>query len=82
VLVDAAGNRNAPHYRAIDIASDNRIPPGKNAVTTHAFALPADCTSGTVRAQLWYRPLSPNVASERGWEAKEHLIASATVPWP
>ena len=29
VLVDSAGNRHVPHYKAVDMASDNRIPRAK-----------------------------------------------------
>jgi hypothetical protein len=82
VLVGSDGKRGVPHYRAIDIASDNRIPPGKNAVSQHVFALPAQCNGGTVRAQLVYRPLPVDLSASRGWDAKDYLIAGATKTWP
>jgi hypothetical protein len=83
VLVDAGGVRQAPHYRAIDMVSDNRIPPGESAVTSHRFAV-AGCTSVTLRAWLVYRPLPLWLANERGWVAKDWVAGSTevTVPVP
>jgi hypothetical protein len=77
VLTDAGGARQVPHYRAVDIASDNRIPPGDNAVTSHRFTLPAGCTDATVRAEVLYRPLPLGEARRRGWSALDYVIASA-----
>jgi hypothetical protein len=77
VLLDAAAVRGVPHHRAIDIASDNRIPPGDKAITSHRFAMPPSCTSATVRATVLYRPLPTALASLRGWQAKDYIIATA-----
>ncbi len=77
-LVDAAGSRHVPHYRAIDIASDNRIPPQGARTTSHAFAIPAGCASGTVRASLLYRPAPADMARRRGWDAKDWVVGEAT----
>ncbi|WP_437578300.1 hypothetical protein [Sorangium sp. So ce887] len=83
VLVDPAGARHAPQHRAVDIASDNRIPPGHVAVTSHGFAIPAGC-SGTanVTATLLYRPVPLALARERGVGARDHLVDSASWPVP
>ena len=81
VLVDAEGNRHVPHYRAVDIASDNRIAPGKNMLTTHEFFLPAGCISGSVHAQVLYRPVPLNLAGQRGWETKDYVIGQASQDW-
>ena len=78
VLLDATGGRHVPHYRAIDIASDNRIPPGKSAATTHGFTVPQSCTEVTVKAVVMYRPLPLRQAALRGWDAKDYVIATAT----
>lgn len=77
VLVDSSGNRHVPHYRAVDMASDNRIGPGGRALTTHSFALPQGCDSGQVRAKVLYRPLPVEMAELRGWEAKDYIIVEA-----
>lgn len=81
VLVDAQGNRHVPHYRAIDIASDNRIAPGSNMRTHHEFTIPQGCDSGQIEAQLLYRPIPISLAQPRGWDAKDHVIATSQTSW-
>ena len=76
VLVDAAGARHVPHYRAVDMASDNRIGPGQSQLTTHSFDA-SGCSSATVRATVLYRPLPLAQAKLRGWTANDYIIASA-----
>jgi hypothetical protein len=77
-LVDDAGIRHVHHYRAIDIASDNRIPPQGSASTQHAFAIPAGCTAGNVTAAVLYRPVPADMARLRGWEAKDWVVGAAS----
>jgi hypothetical protein len=77
VMVDQGGARNVLHHRAIDIASDNRIPPGKAAFSNHTFTLPNGCSDATVRVWALYRPLPIAEAALRGWPSQDHLIASA-----
>lgn len=78
VLSDSAGNRGVPHYRAVDMVSDNRIPPGKHAVTKHVFEALSGCSGATVKAWVLYRPHPTALAALRGWSAKDYVIASAT----
>jgi hypothetical protein len=78
VLVDASGARNVPHHRAVDIASDNRIPPMASAATTHAFSIPAGCATATVTATLVYRGIPVTLARQRGWAAKDAVVGTAT----
>jgi hypothetical protein len=75
VLTDASGVRQAPHYRAIDIASDNRIPPGDNAITKHRFAVPAGCTEVMVHAHVIYRPIPLAEGRQRGWSPLDYVVA-------
>jgi hypothetical protein len=77
VLLDAQGTRQVPHHRAIDILSDNRIPAGGFATTPHGFALPAACSSATLRARLLYRPLPLAESRLRAWPATDHVVATA-----
>lgn len=77
-LVDPAGARHVPHYRAIDIASDNRIPPQGSAETEHTFAIPAGCSMGKVTATLLYRPVPADMARLRGWEARDWVVGKAS----
>ena len=78
VLVDASGNRQVPHYKAIDMASDNRIGPGQAALSSHAFSVPEGCTDLSVTATVMYRPHPLNLAIERAWAASDHVISTAT----
>jgi hypothetical protein len=76
VLVDPAGTRGAPHHRAIDVVSDNRLPPLEPVKTWHAFSLPQGCASATVTATAVYRPVPLLLARERGWEARDWVAAT------
>lgn len=78
VLVDANGARLVPHYRAVDMVRDNRLVPGSPTVTTHVFAIPPGCPSATVTASLVYRPVPVGQARQRGWDARDWVVASTT----
>ncbi|MBL8742275.1 MAG: carboxypeptidase regulatory-like domain-containing protein [Myxococcales bacterium] len=78
VMLDPLGVRNAPHYRAIDIASDSRIRPGESATTTHSFAIPAGCLQADVHATVLYRPLPLRLAAERAWDARDYVATEET----
>jgi len=81
VLLDGEGNRHVPHYRAVDMASDNRIPPGSNAVSLHTFSLPEECGPVDVRATVLYRPVPLQMAAQRGWDSKDYIIATGESRW-
>jgi len=81
VLVDAAGERQVPHYRAIDMVRDNRIAPGASITTEHAFARGESCAQGKVRATLLYRPHPLALAESYGWDARDYVIATAEAAW-
>lgn len=78
VMLDPFGDRNAPHYRAVDIASDSRIRPGESTVTAHGFAIPAGCFSAEVHTTVLYRPLPLRLAAERAWDARDYVASSET----
>lgn len=79
VLVDPSGARHVPHYRAVDMVSDNRVAPQATAATTHGFSIPVGCAMGSVTATLVYRPVPSVLAKERGWAAKDYVIAQTTM---
>ena len=81
VLVDDAGQLNVPHYKAVDMASDNRIAPGSNQQSTFSFTVPQGCSSGQLSARLFYRALPFLESESRGWEAADHWMADATEQW-
>ena len=81
VMVDSQGNRNVPHYKAIDMASDNRIPPATNALSQHTFEIPEDCDSGDISATIIYRQKPLNLSLERGWQTADFIVAKETIEW-
>ncbi len=81
VLVDVAGARQVPHYRAIDMVRDNRIAPGASTTTEHGFARGDSCVEGKVRATVLYRPHPLALAERYGWDARDYVIATAEVAW-
>ena len=78
VMVDPTGARFVPHYRAVDIASDNKIPPQTTAKTQHVFAVPPGCSSATVTATLLYRPLPLAWSQERSWGGRDYVVMHAS----
>lgn len=81
VLVDSEGTRHVPHYRAVDMVSDNRIAPGAHAVSTYRFALNDGCDVGHIQATVLYRPIPLSLAFPRDWESKDYVIATGTGSW-
>lgn len=77
VMVGPGGERGVPHYKALDIVSDNRIAPQAEATSEHRFAIPPGCGTATLSATVLYRPVPVRVARERGWEARDYVIATA-----
>ncbi|MEP7123600.1 MAG: hypothetical protein ABJE95_21910 [Byssovorax sp.] len=77
-LVDPLGRRGVPHFRANDMVSDNRLAPLAPVMTTHAFAVPPSCAKATVSAVVVYRPLPVRLARQRGWDARDYVIATTT----
>ena len=57
VLVGPRGERMVPHFRAVDVASDNRLPFGSSWTSEHRFAV--DCAAPTVRASVGRRGGGP-----------------------
>ena len=78
MLVDEDGNRHIPHYKAIDMVSDNRISPGSNVLSNYTFDVPSGCTDVSISATLLYRPIPLHLAALRNWEAFDYIIGTAT----
>ncbi|MCB9761499.1 MAG: hypothetical protein H6739_16770 [Alphaproteobacteria bacterium] len=75
VMVDADGARMAPHHRAVDVASDNRLKPRTAWTSTHRFD--GGCEAPVFEATLLHRPLPLALAAERGWEAEDAVMVEA-----
>jgi len=76
VLVDAEGSRGVAHYRAVDVASDDRIAPGGSGVSAHRFPLPTDGGGLTVTATLLRRGRAATVADHYRWDPADTILTS------
>ncbi len=74
VTVDAAGERGVPHYRAVDIASDNRLGPDARNSSTHLFPVPGEGETTTVTARLLTREYAAAIANDYGWETGDEQV--------
>jgi hypothetical protein len=72
VMVGAQGERMVPHFRAVDVASDNRLMPGASFASRHLFE--ALCTDPVVRARLIHRAAPLSLALPRGWERRDSVM--------
>ncbi|MEO0599948.1 MAG: hypothetical protein AAF211_00840 [Myxococcota bacterium] len=75
VLTDAAGARQVPHHRAVDVVSDNRLLPLRSVQTTHRFV---DCADPDVTVRLLHRGYPLGEALRRGWPLRDILMAEVT----
>jgi FtsP/CotA-like multicopper oxidase with cupredoxin domain len=76
VMVGVDGAVMVPHFRAVDVMSDNRLLPQKEWTSTHRFA--GGCEAPVVTAELWYRRLPGDWVRERGWDVADVKMARAT----
>lgn len=76
VMAGPDGTRMVPHFRAVDVVSDNRLLPQAEWTSTHRFA--ASCEAPVVTASLWYRRLPGDLVRERRWEIRDVLMTQAT----
>ncbi len=73
VLVGPDGTRHVPHFLAVDVVSDNRLPPTAEWTSQHRFA--ADCDDPEVEAVLLWRRAPLDLAKQRGWTLVERELA-------
>jgi hypothetical protein len=78
-FLDADGDRGVPHYRAVDVAVDNRIAAGGRGVSIHRFPAP-QAGDLNVTATLMYRRHRASIAGFYGWEVEdEELVVQSVV---
>ncbi len=75
-LVDASGRVQAPHFMATDVLFDDRLMPGRAAVTHHAFA--STCEKPKVTARIVHRAFPPWLSDERGWAPRDRVEVEVT----
>lgn len=73
IMVDQEGHRQAPHYRAVDIVSDNRLMPHQPWTSSHQFAV--NCVAPIVHARLIWRRYPLWLEREKHWENHDQVIA-------
>jgi len=77
VMVGPDGERMAPHFLAVDIASDNRLLPQSEWTSEHTFE-PCE-GDAEVSATLLHRAYPLALAEERGWPLRDSLMAESAV---
>jgi hypothetical protein len=82
VLVGADGTRMVPHFAAIDVASDNRIPPGARNRSSYRFDARACTGEVETRAVLVHRAYPWDLARARGWSLTESVMADVRAAIP
>jgi hypothetical protein len=75
VLADSEGQRMVPHHRAVDVVSDNRIPPTQEVQTSHRFT--TTCSDPVVEAALIHRAFSPALAEELGVSLTDSVMQTS-----
>ncbi|MCP4805721.1 MAG: hypothetical protein GY913_35895 [Proteobacteria bacterium] len=75
ILVDSSGARGVAHYRAVDIASDNRLP--AFSTVDSAMALPDGVA--TLTATLLRRSHAAPIADVYGWDYGDRVASSASM---
>ncbi len=75
VLVDPEGARMVPHYRAVDVASDNRLMPGQSWTTTHVFDS-STCSVAVIEAKLVSRAIPLHQARRHGWTLRDMTLVT------
>ncbi len=82
VTVGADGSRQGPSFLAVDVASDNRLPPG--AVNRSSYRFDARGCTGAVetRAVLVHRAYPWSLARARGWTLTESVMADVRAAAP
>jgi hypothetical protein len=71
VLLDKDGKRMVPHFKAVDVASDNRLMSQASWTSEHQFESP--CAEPTVTVRVIQRAYPLALAQERGWPMRDKL---------
>jgi hypothetical protein len=73
-LLDANGLQGVAHFRAVAIASDNRIAAGGSNASVHRFP---DVDGLTITASLIRRRIAQTVARPYGWPLEDEVVGTA-----
>lgn len=75
VLTGPDGARQVPHFLAVDVAADNRLPPQRQ--WSGSWTFPTSCAEPSVRASLLYRAWPLGLARERAWAGVDVVMVEA-----
>lgn len=78
ILQDDKGNAPVELWEATKIKSDDRIPPRKSVTDKFAFTMPAGAESATLKAALYYRSSSDELAKKAGVQNPTTEMAADT----
>jgi len=76
VLADKDGNRMTPHFKAVDVVSDNRLLSQASWTSNHVFA--SSCDEPTVTVRIIQRAYPLELARQRGWPMRDKLWLEET----
>lgn len=80
LLSDASGALDVPFWRATQVVLDDRIPPFGKDVSHYRFRAPSTQPEQvSVKVELRYLPFLPGLATAKGWDVEERLMAATTV---
>jgi hypothetical protein len=82
VMKQSDGTLFVPFFRAMDIASDNRIPAGAQVSTSHRFDVTGVAGDVTVTVTLLYRKFPYPIATLRAWPAVDQVRKRLVVTVP
>lgn len=75
VLADAQGAQMVPHYRAVDVVSDNRLMAGASWTSTHAFDA-SPCSTPVVEAKVVSRAIPLHQSRRHGWALRDTTLVT------
>ncbi len=82
ITVASDGTRAGPSFLAVDVASDNRIPPGARNRSSYRFDARACTGEVETRAVLVHRAYPWDLARARGWSLTESVMADVRAAIP
>ena len=66
-----------PHFRAVDVVSDNRLMPRGSWTSTHRFT--ASCADPVVEARLVYRRVPWALSQAKHWTSLDAVMSRVAV---
>ncbi len=81
VLKDKDGKFPAELWDAVDVESDDRIPPRESVASTYEVTMPEGAEKSTLKAALYYKSVPDELAQKAGVENPTTEMVAATQPF-